>query len=210
MEINRTLRLSDNQYYKTETNKTQVVLHHTVGGSAISSFRWWQSQPIHVATAYIIERDGTIHEVFDPRYWAHHLGLRHSKNTHYNKSSIGIELASEGGLTRQGDYLYAFDGKKRLYNVHTDTGLFVHFPNKFRGFEYFDAYDNAQVDSANKLVKYLCEQYSIAKVCSESFEFDEKWYEFNGVITHVNVRTDKSDLNPSWSWSLTKQTLGLV
>jgi N-acetyl-anhydromuramyl-L-alanine amidase AmpD len=201
ISINRQWRLTDEQYFKEETHKTQIVLHHTVGGSAKSTFDYWQSNPDRIATAYIIERDGTIYEVFDPLYWAHHLGLKVAKNVVYNKASIGIELASEGGLTLKDGWLYAFDGKKKLYQTTaSDVLKYYKFAEPFRGFTYFDAYDAPQVAAAIALVKHLCEQFNIPKVVSNTFDFSPKWMEFKGIITHVNVREDKSDLCPGWSW----------
>lgn len=223
--INRQLRLTDDQYFKEETVKTQLVLHHTVGGSAKSTFDYWQSNPDHIATAYIIERDGTIYETFDPLYWAHHLGLKIPKNIVYNKASIGIELASEGAL-RSGkelntlskttnfeeNWLYAFDiditpfkNARKLYHIFQDQGKFYDMVGigkmLFRNYRYFDAYDAPQIEGTTDLVRHLCEQFSIATISSNSFDFDGKFMEFPGIITHVNVRKDKSDLNPGWDWN---------
>lgn len=226
--------------------KTQLYLHHTVGGSAISTYNYWEGKTNRVATAYIIERDGTIYEVFDPHYWAWHLGLKTASNTIANKQSIGIEIASEGALRSgaelnnslaangqpdrfENGMLYAFDidparddtGKllpasqwykhaKRLYNISTDGAKYVDFPvplGPFRGYTYFDTYDPKQVISTNWLVNQLCDQFNIPKVLvtGDRFRFDASLITgFSGVLTHTNVRQDKSDLCPSWDWSLTE------
>jgi len=181
-----------------------------------------------IATAYLVERDGTIYEVFDPLYWAHHLGLKVAKNVLYNKTSIGIELASEGAL-RSGaelnsylpspvfdvEYLYAFDidkppfaRAKKLYHGFHDNDLFVDLVLEFRGYKFFDSYNEAQVVATIALVKHLCEQFSIPKVVSATLEFDPKWMDFAGVITHANVREDKSDLCPAWDW--VRLSLGIM
>jgi len=65
----KTLRLSPNQYYHEATEKSQIYLHHTVGGNAKSTVAWWNSNPEHVGTAYLVGRTGVIYEVFDPVYW---------------------------------------------------------------------------------------------------------------------------------------------
>lgn len=221
MNINRQYRLTDDNYYKTETVKTHICLHHTVGGSAISTFNWWKSQPIHIATPYIIDRDGTVYEVFDPKYWAHHLGLHHAKNTEYNKQTIGIELASEGAL-RGGDelnnscrepdfdedWLYAFDidtppfsRAKKLYNKWNDMDKYWTAPNTFRGYNYFDKYDEPQLKSTVELVKWLCETFGIRKSLFDHFDYDVTVLEPDGgIFTHTHVRRDKSDLCPAFSW----------
>jgi N-acetyl-anhydromuramyl-L-alanine amidase AmpD len=91
LTFDTSLRLTDDQYYKEETAKNLIVLHHTVGGSAKSTFDYWQGNPEHIAVSYIVERDGTIYEVFDPKYWAHHVGSKDPRNIAVNKRSIGIE-----------------------------------------------------------------------------------------------------------------------
>src|SRR3990167_7270156 len=96
LAINTTLRLPHGQYYSRGHKKRAVVLHHTVGGSAESSFRWWVQDPRVVGTAYLIERDGTIYEVFPPECWAGHLGI---KDIEAEKETVCIELASEAALT---------------------------------------------------------------------------------------------------------------
>jgi N-acetyl-anhydromuramyl-L-alanine amidase AmpD len=130
--IDKSLRLPSDRYINEETSKKAVCLHHTVGGSARSTFEWWKQNPSRVCTAYIVERNGVIYEVFDPQFAAWHLGgasalgVVYKEAKRYNYETIGIELASEGAL-RSGyelnaeliniglpprfdeNYLYAFD-----------------------------------------------------------------------------------------------------
>lgn len=217
--INRQWRLTEDQYFPVETQKTNICLHHTVGGSAKSTFDYWQSTPDRIATSYLIERDGTIYEVFDPLYWAHHLGLKMPRNVIYNKRTIGIELAGEGGLKSgqelniqsgttkfDPEYLYAFNGNKKLYHLFNDKNKFFDLPVKFRGYFYFDNYEDAQVDATCQLVKHLCAQFNIPKeipVGPDQFRYDPQLLLTNwaGIFTHTNVRADKSDLCPSWDWT---------
>src|SRR3990167_6592477 len=119
--INRKSRLASTQFYTEAFPKKQIYIHHTVSGSFDSVFKWWTSQLERVATAYIIDKDGTIYEVFDPRYWAHHLGLHHKRNTELNQQSIGIELVSEGALTMNEGKLFAFDGKQVFKSACIDN-----------------------------------------------------------------------------------------
>lgn len=195
--IDRTLRLPTNQYYQEAFPKKQLYIHHTVGGSALSTFHWWLKDPNRVGTAYIIDRDGTIYEVFDPRYWCHHLGIKHKRNTSLNQHSIGIEIASEGALTMKDNKLYGYDGKQVFRSNYIDN------QEEWRGFRYFDAYEPAQIDSLYKLVEYVCEQHSIPKKCIEkkfSTMFSEQFFDFNGILGHCNVRNDKTDPHPQFKY----------
>lgn len=191
--MNRRLRLQVDQFYPEAFPKKNIFIHHTVGGSAGSSFRYWQQQPEKVGTAFLIDRDGTIFEVFDPRYWCHHLGLHHRRNTELNQQLIGIEIASEGALTMKEGKLFAFDGMQvfRVGYIDNET--------EWRGYRYFDSYEPSQIKSLYNLVAYLCEQHSVPKKCVEQKEshfFDEKFFDFSGILGHCNVRADKTDPHP--------------
>ena len=223
MEISKELRLTSDQYFQQAFTKTQVYLHHTVGGSARSTFAYWQGNPDRIATAYIIERDGTIFEVFDPMYWAWHLGLKTASNGQANKQSIGIEIASEGAM-RSGHELntmahttmfdetglYAFDidvppfaHAKKICTLE-DKNQYFDWPLVYRGYGFFHSYTELQTVAAIWLVNQLCEQFNIPKKLipnQDKFAFDESLIlGFTGVLTHANVRIDKSDLDPAWDW----------
>ena len=66
IKIDKSLRLPESEIQNIKNTKTGICLHHTVGGSAVSSFNWWLNDQRLVGTAYLIARDGKIHEVFDP------------------------------------------------------------------------------------------------------------------------------------------------
>ena len=106
LQINRKLHLRNDQYYPAVNKKDSIFLHHTSGSSARGAFDWWNQTPDHVGTAYIIERDGTIYEVFEPNQWGFHLGLK-GDDDYMEKHSIGIEIVSLGQLEKVGrDFIF--------------------------------------------------------------------------------------------------------
>lgn len=183
-----------NQYYRETTDKKQIVLHHTVSGpGARGDIAWWLQSAARIATHFIIQRDGKIVQCFNSRYWAHHLGVRSSTfqkfnlpniNTKLNQQSISIELDSWGGILQE----KAASSKLSL----------VEYPNRYRGFRYFEQYTTAQIQSARKLIKYLAHAYSI------SLDYQEDIWDLSenalkgkvGVWTHTSFRSDKSDCHP--------------
>jgi len=232
MNINTSLRLSKDQYYSTKFTKKQIYLHHTIGGSALSTFEYWQKSTERIGTAYLVERDGTIYQVFDDEGWAYHLGLKIIGNTKYNRESIGIELCSEGAL-RSGqelnkillqsgigvkfldNYLYAFDidktstgpitwfkNAKKLYNIQTDIGKYYDNHDLWRGYRYFDAYEDLQLEAVFELIKYLCEKFSIPKklIAKDKSGFDLNLLGIPGILCHANVRIDKTDVSVAFPW----------
>ena len=100
LNINRDLRFPKKEYISSNEKKSGIAIHHTVGGTAASTFDWWMKDKQIVGTAYIIDRDGTTFEVFEPEAWAYQFGLKWPPNQKmpFEKRFIGIEIASEGAL----------------------------------------------------------------------------------------------------------------
>ena len=87
------------QYFAEETKKIQIVLHHTVSAGTTNAVRDWFAQTAErVATAFVIGKDGSVLELFDPKHWAYHIGK--GSTSQHNKQSIGIEIVNEGLLTK--------------------------------------------------------------------------------------------------------------
>lgn len=199
LKINITIRLENKDYIMAETEKDLIVLHHTVGGSAISTINYWKTDPEQqrIATAYIIERNGEIFEVFNPKYWAYHLGLK-GTNGVVDKRSIGIELASEGGLIQRDGKLYCFDtvSDRTLFTQeYYDHGM------PWRGYRFFDAYSDVQISAVIKLINLLGEQFKIPKQApANHFEPDDVYRQFTGILGHHHLRPDKSDVHPGFQW----------
>ena len=116
-KIDYSLRFPDGEYFPAARKKTGIAIHHTVGGTAGSTFAWWLKDRTRagnrrvVGTAYIIDRDGTVYQVFEPTAWAFQFGLKWppARQMKFEQRFIGIEIASEGGLTEFDGDLYCFD-----------------------------------------------------------------------------------------------------
>lgn len=196
LDIIKTKRLSENQYIKQIFPKTQIFIHYTAGGpSAENVIGWWSSDEPQVATAYVIDgNSGAVYECFNPDYWSFHLGVKGTRGK-LDKISIGIEICAWGPLTEK-------DGKYYTYvNKELTSGRVAKLDKPFRGFSYYEAYSEQQLENLEKLLRNLIKQYNIPVQKS----FDNSWFEFNeevwnnslpGIWTHVNVRKDKYDSYP--------------
>jgi len=217
LEIHKDWRLDPSEYYPQAQTKDLIVLHHTVGGSAWSTFKWWRDDPRHISTAYIVGRDGTAYEVFPPDCWAWHLGVKHEG---IEKRSIGIELASEGGLLckrRNGNgphELWAFDGAKRLglASMLKKSHRVVHLEEPWRGYSWFDAYEPAQIMTTIALSLYLTRRFDVPRkipapqLCRGPADLS-RWLHYRGVLHHAMLRRDKSDLHPRFPFETLRTTL---
>ncbi len=207
MQINRKTRLENKDYVLSETSKDLIVLHHTVGASALSTINYWKTDPNRIATAYVVERNGEIYEVFDPKYWAFHLGLK-GTGGEVDKRSIGIEIASEGGLIQRAGKLYCFD-------VVSDRTLFTQefydHGTPWRGYRFFDAYSADQISSIVELINLLCEQFKIPRTTpANHFDANDTFRQFAGILGHHHLRPDKSDIHPGFPWQRVIEGCGLA
>lgn len=192
----------ENLYFKEQTPKRQIVLHHTVSGRGVEGdIRWWKQNPDRIATAIIIGWDGAIHQLFSSRYWAHHLGVRANNNVALNKSSIGVELDAWGGLVKYSRKWYParWDGGKHVANTKVRPVENVQiYSNGYRGFYGYEKYSDEQIESLRKLLVYWGDYYMIPLDYRETM-WDISQQALNGeagIWSHTSFRSDKSDVHP--------------
>jgi N-acetyl-anhydromuramyl-L-alanine amidase AmpD len=204
LNINNIIQVDfpDNQYFKEQTNKSQVVLHHTVSGQGVDGdIAWWRSTVERIGTALIVNWDGSIYQCFSSKYWSHHLGLKAANNVELNKKSIGIEIDAWGGLVKANDNKW-YPAKWNVASGVNVPNLNVkpienvqEYPNGYRGFYGFQKYTNAQIESVRKLLVYFGGKYNIP------LDYNESMWDVSkdalsgksGIWTHTSFRKDKSD-----------------
>jgi N-acetyl-anhydromuramyl-L-alanine amidase AmpD len=184
--------LNNDQYFREKTFKNQIVLHHTAGGSnAENVIHGWNFNPERIGTAFIIDNKGEVFKAFDPEFWAYHLGLKTAENGKLNKASIGIEVCNWGQLIKKQDKYFNY------LNKEVPESEVVQI-KKFRGFEFYHKYNDAQIESLRKLILELCAKFEIKKnYNSDMWDISQNALTgVNGIYTHVSYRTDKNDMSP--------------
>lgn len=199
LNINKSHRLSSGQYIKQKTDKTQLFLHFTASsGNARNVIDHWDSSSPRVATSYVIAGDGEVFECFHPDYWAFHLGIK-GTNGRLDKTSIGIEICNYGPLKLKGGKFYAWP--RNYSQVVIPENKVYKLNRSFRGYQYFESFNQSQIESTEKLCEKIIEKYNI-KVQPD---FDDSWFDFDkevisktlpGIWSHSTVRKDKSDVYP--------------
>jgi len=206
----------NDQYYREQTKKKQIVLHHTVSGQGVNGdIAWWRSTADHIATCMIIGHDGAIYQLFSSKYWGHHLGVKQSflksqgfsdfetRNKKLNKAAIGIEIDSWGGLVRHNRHWYPakWDKKLKRHVAYTNVAPIQNvqvYEEKFRGFHAYEKYTEKQLEAVYKLLVYWKSRYGIPLTYNPAMWDVSKdaLAGKTGVWTHVSYRADKSDCHP--------------
>ena len=194
----------NDQYIRTQTEKKQIVLHHTVSGQGVKGdLAWWRMTADRVATAIIVGWDGKLYQCFSSKYWGYHLGLKTANNKKLNQETIGIEIDSWGGLVFHKGHWYPAKWDKVLKKHTPNTKILpiksvVTYPEKFRGFAAFERYTDAQIEAVRQLLVFWGERFDI------SLDYKEDMWDIsdnalkgdNGIWAHVSYRSDKSDVHP--------------
>lgn len=193
--------LTNGQYLTSQDEKVSQFLHHTVGLSAMSAWRWWNSTPQRVGTAQMIDRDGSIWECFDPSMWAYHLGVVDDDNWH-EKHSINIELVS-GGPLRYIDKEFRFYPlwpNKIHYTVIPEKEVYM-FNKPWKGHEFWHKYTDSQLESLKWLIGKNVLTFPTLVIDNDidkifKYNSDVLSEHLGGLWTHGTVRKDKTDPFP--------------
>lgn len=200
-------RLPDSCFFRQRVPKDLIVLHNTASSTASSVYETWKSAGGRIATAYVVERDGRIFEMFPPDCWAYHLGMRERNPGHFNdRRSIGIEIVNPGPLRPDpegGDSMNWWPNNFRQpWCLASETGKYVR--RDYRGHKYFATYTPEQVAAVGELVHRLCRRFEIPLALprpSQRLVCDPAWFcKFRGIAAHHNFRPDKFDVGPAWDW----------
>jgi N-acetyl-anhydromuramyl-L-alanine amidase AmpD len=177
------------EYIHDKTKKQMIVLHHTVSSSGAYVDDWWKSDKgtSRVAVPFIVEKTGEIYQLFDPCYWAYHIGKGSTRDD--NMHSIGIEIVNEGPLVEKNGQFFWNDGKNRY-----DGEVYTH-PELWRGSKHYACYTDAQYKAVSELVLQLCAEFNIPRDIITSYAFAKKYFEHKGIVSHHNLRSDKSDVS---------------
>tara|TARA_Y100000389_G_scaffold205009_1_gene261922 strand:- start:8433 stop:9362 length:930 start_codon:yes stop_codon:yes gene_type:complete len=205
--------LDKNEYLPKKGKNEYCFLHHTAGrGNPYRTIDHWNRDTRgRVATEFVIggqshkggsdKHDGITVQAFPESGYGWHLGKTGSG--HMNKHSIGIEICSAGHLTEE------MNQYKTYFNSNVAKEQVIKLDTPFRKKEYFHKYSDKQMIEVEKLLKYIAERDEIDMRiglkqwikkygAKKAFEFQEDAYygKVKGLLSHTNVRRDKTDCYP--------------
>jgi N-acetyl-anhydromuramyl-L-alanine amidase AmpD len=198
--------LAANEYYHEQHKKDLIVLHFTAGGSAAGAFSWWSRDrgATKVATAYIVDLDGTVYETFPPECWAFHMG---TSSAALDRRTIGIEIVNWGPLRPdRTDSTRLNSWPRNWSNAYCRFDQRTHYiQQRWRGEQFWMTYPKVQMDAVQQLVTNTIHRFSIPAQLAPAArlnEFDPAFFtSFRGVAAHHNFRADKTDVGPAFNWA---------
>ena len=161
--------------------------------------------------------DGDIVKCMEDGGYGWHLGKNGSQSMHVN--SVGIEVNNFGYLTK-GGYKAKVNGKRTWIEADPDSfytyvGTRVHQDQvcdlgyEWRGHQYWHNYSDRQIESLRDLILFISERngIDISKGITEwlhqeepvdAFDFKKKAWsgDVKGILSHSNIRKDKTDMYP--------------
>jgi len=202
--------LSKGEYIQGPIKNEYIFLHHTAGNNNpyATIDMWNKDDRGAVGTEFVL--GGRNHTTGDAKYDGHmvqafptgnqgwHLGT--TKSGWMNRHSVGLEVCCMGPLTKE---------YKTYVGTVTQTDEVTILEEPFKGFTNWHSYSDNQIKEIEKWIKYVGERDQIdirlglkqliqKHGPKKAFDYHEDacYGKIKGLLTHTNVRKDKSDCYP--------------
>jgi len=170
-----------------------------------------------VGTAFAIERSGEIFQAFEPKYAAYATALAHASNgfdpkspfakefkekyyrnyhqqTYIDFSAVQVELCNWGYLENRNGTFYNYVNKA----VTSDRNEVQHYAGGFKGYEWYQKYTDAQIESLRQMLLWCHQEFKIP------LDYHADMWDLSlraiagepGVWSHTSYLCWKSDAHP--------------
>ena len=206
--------LDKGEYLSKPGKNEYCFLHHTAGRENPYKVvdHWNRDTRGRVATEFVVggqshkngedSNDGIVVQAFPESGYGWHLGKTGSG--YMNRHSIGIEICSAGYLTETDKGIY-----KTYFNSTVADSQVLKLDEPFRRKMAWHSYSDKQMEEVKKLLEYIQERDGIdmriglrqwikkyGPIKAFGFQEDAYYGKVKGLLTHTNVRKDKTDCYP--------------
>lgn len=139
-------------------NPDIIVIHYTGSNKIKADIQTLFYSKKQVSVQFVIDLDGTIHQLMPVNKIAWHAGeSRLGNRTWLNKYSIGIEIVNAGFLTEKSDGSFT-----TWYGdpVKKEDAVLLKHKNESKE-KYWHTYTKNQIDSVKELCEILCDEFGI-------------------------------------------------
>lgn len=192
--------LGENNYYRSEYPKSQILIGNTFA-SGLSHFSRWQTRlngKYKQTTPFTITKDGVIYCHYDPKHHSDFIGIEE-----IDRYIIPIVLENEGWLIKDSDSERYINWVGDIYNE--EDGI---IETRWRNHRYWSPYTNEQIESLIKLSKYLCERFDIPlEALAHNTKAEVQFFE--GIAYRSNYSKYYTDISPAFNTTEFKNKLEL-
>lgn len=200
MKINsKKYQLTPSNYYKIETDKTQIVIGSTFSNN-MNHFIGWEKRlngNFKKTAHYTIDVNGNVFEHFNPKYYSKFIS-----NDNFDRQIISIVIENEGWLLKDVEKNEFIDCGCNIYNSRI-------FEKKWRNFNYWTPYNNKQIKSLIMLIKDICDRFKSIplEVVPHNTKIDVGLDKYKGILYRSNFNGVSTDPNPSLDFELIKNEI---
>lgn len=177
---------------KRKSKKTQILLCDTKRRSDdfINKIRYRREGKTEDVPHFLISKLGTIYQLYD---------TNHSSNTFddpkLDKKIIKIAIENLGWLNKNTitGFLNNWIGDPYRSEPHIKN---------WRGYFFWDKYNDSQMESLSLLCDHLCEKHDIFKQVVPSQGYFKNASNFKGIVCKSNFSNIYTDINPSFKFIL--------
>lgn len=183
---NTTYEIKEVNRYKNQTVKTQIVLATSLRKDSYHITRLLHKEfgKTKRWNTYTISRDGTVYQHYPNKYHSDFLGIKEG-----DKQSISIVIENMGYLfqTQHGKYINWLNEECPEERVVIKDWL---------GYNYWEKFNDEQLNSLVLLCKELCEEHGIPKLCIDFHQYHKDITRYRGILFRSNYIEDCSDVHP--------------
>lgn len=177
---------------KRKSKKTQIFLYDT-GRRAddfINKIKYRRNGKYDEVPHFIITKLGTIYQLFDTKYFSNTFD-----EPKIDKQFIKIAIENLGWLHK--NTITGF-----MNNWIGDPYRSEPFVRNWRNYNFWDRYNEGQLESVVNLCKHLCETNEIPYQSVPSQGYLENILKFHGVVCKSNFSNIYTDINPSFNFRI--------
>ncbi len=187
-----TYKLLVENYIPIETSKKQIVIGHTFNHGMKHVIGWKHrfNGKYKKTASFTISQEGIIYKHFEPKFYSELLG-----NKEMDKKSIVILIENDGWLLKDIEKNSFISWVGDIYNKPEEV-----VEKRWREYSYWAPYTEKQIESALKLIKELCSEFSIPMTSISHNTKVDNLEKYEGILYRSNLDKHYTDLSPAWNF----------
>ncbi len=194
-----TYSLPIDNFIEVETTKKHIIIGHTFNHDMKHYTGWLHryNGKFKKTAAFTIDAAGFIYKHFDPNYYSNYFN-----NNEFDKKVIVILLENDGWLVKNGEKNEFITWIGDIYKQPSEV-----VEKKWRGYTYWSPYSKEQLDSAQYLVRNLCEEFSLPLSSVAHNTAIDRLDDYEPILYRSNLNKNYTDLSPAWHCNKFKEMI---